>query len=242
MKKTVRALILVDLQNDFMPGGALAVKQGNQILPVINALLQLPFDVVVATKDWHPAGHGSFASTHGKKAGEVIELDGIPQILWPDHCIQGTEGAEFHSGWDSSRVEHIFHKGIEKNVDSYSTFFDNENRRSTGLEDYLKKHNVNKVYLAGLATDYCVKYSVLDASQLGFETYVVIDGCRGVDLRPFDSESAVEEMKRVAHVITSGEIGAVGFEPTTSSSRTKRASQAALRPENEIGHVKKDKA
>lgn len=201
------ALILVDLQNDFMPGGALEVKNGDEVLPVINKMLSKKFDTVVATQDWHPKHHGSFASSHRKPIGEVIELDGIPQILWPDHCIQDTYGAEFHPGWDHTKVNEIFHKGTEKNVDSYSTFFDNGNRRSTGLEDYLKKRNIKKLYLAGLATDYCVKYSVLDACRLGFETYVILDGCRGVNLHPLDSETAVEEMKKAgAHIVTSKEI------------------------------------
>lgn len=190
------ALILVDLQNDFMPGGALEVKRGDEVLPIVNDLLALPFDFIVATKDWHPPRHGSFASTHKRKVGDIIELEGIPQILWPDHCIQGTKGAEFHPGWDFKKVQKVFLKGTEKNIDSYSTFFDNENRKSTGLADYLMEKKVKRVFLAGLATDYCVKYSVLDARRLGFDTYVVIDGCRGVDLQAYASEVAVEEMKK----------------------------------------------
>lgn len=190
------ALIIVDLQNDFMPGGALAVREGYQILPVINELMKKPFDLKVATKDWHPLDHGSFAQTHHKKVGEIVKLEGIPQILWPVHCVQGTRGAELHPGWDASKIEKIFHKGTEINVDSYSTFFDNESLRSTGLAEYLKERHIRKVYLAGLATDYCVKYSVLDACRLGFETYVVLDGCRGVDLHSGDSFLAIEEMKK----------------------------------------------
>lgn len=206
MKKNDSALILVDLQNDFMPGGALEVKKGNEVIPVVNQLLKETFNLIVATKDWHPKHHGSFASTHHKKVGEVIELEGIPQILWPDHCVQNTNGAEFHSGWDSSKVDKVFHKGTEKNVDSYSTFFDNGNRRNTGLDAFLKEKKIKKVFLAGLATDYCVKYSVLDACRLGYDTYVVIDGCRGVNLHPFDSETAVEEMKKAgAHIVTEKE-------------------------------------
>lgn len=196
------ALILVDLQNDFFPGGALAVKHGHEVLPAINQLLEMPFDMVVATKDWHPPHHGSFASSHKKKVGDVIDLDGIPQILWPDHCVQNTNGAEFHEGWDSRKVQKTFYKGTETNIDSYSTFFDNGNRKSTGLADFLKEFHIQRVFLAGLATDYCVKYSVLDASRLGFKTHVVPEGCRGVNLHPADADIAFEEMKKVGAVIT----------------------------------------
>lgn len=204
------ALLLVDLQNDFMPGGALAVSGGDEILPIVNRLILLPFDFIIATQDWHPAGHGSFASTHHKGAGEIISLNGIPQILWPDHCVQGTKGAEFHPEWDPSKVSRIFHKGIEKNIDSYSTFFDNGHLRSTGLSEYLHKNAIKKLFLAGLATDYCVKYSVLDACWLGFETYVIIDACRGVNLHSLDSEEAIEEMKRAgAHILLSEEIPSI---------------------------------
>lgn len=198
------ALIIVDLQNDFFPGGALQVQKGLEVLPVINQLLKLPFDLIVATKDWHPPRHGSFASTHGRSVGEVIDLDGIPQILWPDHCVQGTKGAEFHEGWDSRKVQKVFFKGTETNIDSYSTFFDNGNRKSTGLADYLKEQGIDHVFLAGLATDYCVKYSVLDAARLGFKTHVVPEGCRGVNLHLADADIAFEEMKKagaeIAHL------------------------------------------
>jgi nicotinamidase/pyrazinamidase len=196
------ALIIVDLQNDFLPGGALAVEKGLEVLPVINQLLKMPFDLVVATKDWHPPQHGSFASTHGRSLGDVIDLEGIPQILWPDHCIQGSKGAEFHEGWDSNKVRKVFYKGTEANIDSYSTFFDNGNRKSTGLADYLNEHGIERVFLAGLATDYCVKYSVLDAARLGFITHVVPEGCRGVNLHLADAEIAFEEMKKAGAEIT----------------------------------------
>lgn len=197
------ALVIVDLQNDFMPGGALPVREGLEVLPAIAALLKLPFDAIVATKDWHPPGHGSFASSHGKQVGEEIDLQGINQVLWPDHCIQGTHGAEFHSGWDHSKVEHIFHKGSDPNIDSYSTFFDNGNRKSTGLEDYLKQHGINRLVIAGLATDYCVKYSVFDAVRLRFETFVVPEGCRSVNLDPKDDERAWNEMKKLGAKVLS---------------------------------------
>lgn len=203
----MKALILVDLQNDFFPEGALAVKGGEKILPAINKLLQKKFDVIVATKDWHPHHHGSFASTHGRKRGEVVDLNGLEQILWPDHCIQGTKGAEFAPGWDTAKVEKIFHKGIERTIDSYSTFFDNGKRRSTGLEGFLQQKNIKEIYVAGLATDYCVKYSVLDALRLGFEVYVVVDGCRAVNLHPDDETQAYKEMRAAgAHIVASDEV------------------------------------
>lgn len=194
MKKRKNALILVDLQNDFFPGGALPVSKGNEIIPIINKLVSYPFDHVLATKDWHPPTHGSFAKTHAKQPGERIKLAGLEQILWPVHCIQETKGAEFSPGWDARNVEKIFYKGTDPLVDSYSTFFDNGHIKSTGLADYLHSKNVKDVYIAGLATDYCVKYSVLDALELGFKVYVVVDGCRGVDLKEGDSRRAMEEV------------------------------------------------
>jgi nicotinamidase/pyrazinamidase len=161
------ALILVDLQNDFVPGGALAVKDGDQVIPIANAM-QKHVDLVIATQDWHPADHGSFAANHpGKKIGDVIDLNGLPQILWPVHCVQNTRGAEFVPGLNTDRFAQIFRKGIDPTIDSYSTFFDNAHRRSTGLADCLKPRGVTDVYLMGLATDYCVKFSALDARQLG---------------------------------------------------------------------------
>lgn len=201
------ALILVDLQNDFFPGGALAVKEGDKILPAINKLLQKQFDVVIATKDWHPHNHGSFASTHGLKTGDVIDLNGLKQILWPVHCVQGSKGAEFAPGWETAKVDKIFHKGIEREIDSYSTFFDNGRKRSTGLEEFLRQKNITEIYIAGLVTDYCVKYSALDALRLGFEVYVVSDGCCAVNLSPDDEAQAYKEMRAAgAHIITSEEL------------------------------------
>ena len=150
------ALILVDLQNDFLPGGALAVPHGDEVIPLANELLRR-FDVVVATKDWHPSDHGSFAANHkGKKPGDRIILDGIEQILWPVHCVQNTQGAEFAPLFDTSRIAQVFHKGTERNIDSYSTFFDNAHRRHTGLAHYLEKRSIKEIYLMGLALDYCV--------------------------------------------------------------------------------------
>jgi nicotinamidase/pyrazinamidase len=200
-KHPASALILVDLQNDFVPGGALAVPQGDEVIPVADEL-QEKFDLVLATKDWHPPDHGSFAENHaGKKPGDRIVLDGIEQILWPVHCVQNTYGAEFVPLFDRSRIAHIFHKGTERNIDSYSTFFDNAHRRHTGLAHYLEKREVRQVYLMGLALDYCVKYSALDALQLGFKTYVIIDGCRGIDLESGDIDRALNEIKQSGAVL-----------------------------------------
>ncbi len=189
------ALILVDIQNDFIPGGSLAVAHGDEVVPVANRV-QKSFELIVATQDWHPQDHGSFASNHpGRKPGEVIELAGMPQVLWPDHCVQHSRGAEFHSGLDLSRVAGVFRKGVDPDIDSYSGFYDNGHRRSTGLGEYLREQGVTHVYILGLATDYCVKFSALDAVKLGFTTHVIIEGCRGVELHPGDTERAIEEMR-----------------------------------------------
>ncbi len=198
----MRALVLVDIQNDFLPGGALAVPDGNAVIPVANAL-QAAFPLVVCTQDWHPTGHKSFASQHpGKQPGDQIQLEGLAQTLWPDHCVQGTRGAELAADLDMQRVDTVFHKGTDRNIDSYSTFFDNEHRKNTGLRDYLEKRGVDEVWVAGLATDYCVLFSTLDARQLGFRTFVVEDGCRAVDLAEGDGERAFAEMARAGVRIT----------------------------------------
>jgi nicotinamidase/pyrazinamidase len=184
----MNALILVDIQNDFCPGGSLAVEEGDRIIPVVNEL-QKKFGLIVATKDWHPPGHSSFES------------------LWPPHCVQGTEGAEFAPGLDTSRVAHTFLKGTDPAVDSYSGFFDNEHKLSTGLGDWLRAQGVTAVTVVGLATDYCVKFTALDALRLGFETTVVSDACRGVEVNTGDTVRALEEMRRAgARVVESREI------------------------------------
>ncbi|MDX2282656.1 MAG: bifunctional nicotinamidase/pyrazinamidase [Bacteroidia bacterium] len=203
----MRALILVDIQNDFVPGGALAVQEGDQILPVVNAL-QARFGLVVATQDWHPADHGSFAANQpGHAPGELIELNGLPQVLWPVHCVQGSFGAEFVAGLDRTRVARVFPKGMDAGIDSYSGFFDNGHRKDTGLGAYLRAQGVTEVYVTGLATDYCVKYTALDARQLGFDTYVVADACRGVNLQPGDSERALAELQAAGvQVVESGAV------------------------------------
>ncbi len=191
-----RALILVDLQNDFMPGGALPVSGGNEAVPLANRL-QPRFDLVVATQDWHPADHGSFAANHaGKRPGDVVDLDGLEQILWPVHCVRDTRGAAFVDTLDTSGIRRVFHKGTDREIDSYSGFFDNAHRRSTGLGEFLRAEGARAVYILGLATDYCVKFSALDARGLGFEVFVVEDGCRGVELRAGDVERAIDEMRR----------------------------------------------
>jgi nicotinamidase/pyrazinamidase len=198
----MKALILVDLQYDFVPGGALAVPQGDEVIAVANAI-QSKFDLVVATQDWHPANHGSFAANHpGKKVGDVIDLNGLPQILWPVHCVQNSPGAALLSSLNTSRVARIFRKGTDPQIDSYSGFFDNGHRKATGLGDYLSKQRVSAVYVMGLATDYCVKFTALDSLGLGFETYLIEDGCRGVNLKPTDSADAIEAMKKAGVVVT----------------------------------------
>jgi nicotinamidase/pyrazinamidase len=195
-------LVVVDVQNDFLPGGALGVPDADQIVPIINLLMRR-FELVVATQDWHPADHGSFASNHpDHEPGEIIDLEGVQQILWPVHCVQTTPGAEFAAGLDERRISQVVRKGVDKLVDSYSTFFDNARRRSTGLEDYLRTKNVKHLYICGLATDYCVRYSSLDALNLSFEASVVRDACRGVNLQPEDSQRALEEMEKAGVQIT----------------------------------------
>jgi nicotinamidase/pyrazinamidase len=191
----MKALIIVDVQNDFLPGGPLGVPLGDEVIRVANAV-SAKFDRVVATQDWHPPGHGSFALNHpGKKPGDVIDLNGLAQILWPVHCVQNTPGAAFASDLDTSRVARVFQKGTHPGIDSYSGFFDNGRRQATGLGDYLKEQGVRDVYVLGLATDYCVKFTALDAAELGFHTFLIEDGCRPVELQEGDAARAVEEMK-----------------------------------------------
>jgi nicotinamidase/pyrazinamidase len=202
----MEALILVDIQYDFCPGGSLAVPQGDEVIPVANRL-QKTFDLVVATQDWHPRGHASFASTHGKQPGEVTEIHGAPQTLWPDHCVQGSHGAELRAELDRTRIARVFRKGTNPGIDSYSGFLDADHRNATGLAEYLRGRGVDEVYLAGLATDYCVRYTALDAVQLGFRANVVADACRGVDLRPGDSDEALAEMRSAGvQIVNSADI------------------------------------
>ena len=189
------ALIIVDVQNDFCPGGALAVAGGDLVVPVINAALPR-FDVVVATQDFHPANHASFAANHpGTRVGEVIELDGLPQVLWPVHCVGGTPGAELRADLEAARLDAVFQKGADLLVDSYSGFFDNGRRHTTGLGEFLKARGVSEVAVCGLATDYCVRWTALDALSLGFETTVLADACRGVELQAGDCARALDEIR-----------------------------------------------
>ncbi|MES2273965.1 MAG: bifunctional nicotinamidase/pyrazinamidase [Chlamydiota bacterium] len=202
----MRALIITDVQHDFMPGGALGVPNANEIIPLINRLIP-KFDHVIATQDWHPASHISFAPVHRKKVGEVIVVGKVEQILWPVHCVQNTRGAQLAEGLHQEKIESIFHKGVDPKVDSYSTFFDNARRRSTGLSDHLRKKKITDLYFVGVATDYCVLYSVLDSIDLGFQTTVIRDACRGINLHPGDEEKAFEKMrKHGAQIITSAEV------------------------------------
>ncbi|WP_193212416.1 bifunctional nicotinamidase/pyrazinamidase [Luteolibacter marinus] len=189
------ALILVDLQNDFLPGGALAVPGGDDVIPIANRLME-DFELVVATQDWHPPDHGSFAANHpGKNVFDSIDLNGLPQTLWPVHCVQGTVGAEFAPQLWTDRIARVFRKGTDAEIDSYSGFHDNGHRRSTGLAEWLKSQGVQRVTVCGLALDYCVKFTALDAVAEGFEVALCLPACRGVDLQPGDCDAAVAEMK-----------------------------------------------
>lgn len=190
----MKALVIIDVQNDFLPGGSLAVVDGDAVVPVINEL-QEQFPCVVATKDWHPQDHKSFAAVHGREIGEIIDLEGLPQILWPVHCVQGTHGAEFSSALHTDAIEKVFEKGTDVNIDSYSGLYDNARRRSTGLSTYLKEKGVDEIVVVGLATDYCVKATVLDALEDGFKVSVDLRGCRAVNLNPGDEAKAIEEMR-----------------------------------------------
>lgn len=182
------ALIIVDMQYDFLPGGALEVANGDQIIPVINQL-QKDFELVVLTQDWHPADHLSFFTAHDdKKAFEEIELDGLPQVLWPEHCVQGSDGAELSKQIDSSRASLIIRKGTRPEIDSYSAFYDNGRRNSTGLAGYLLEKSVSKVVVCGLAADYCVHFTAMDALHLGFQAEIRLNATRAIDPADFDKK------------------------------------------------------
>lgn len=195
-------MILVDLQNDFVEGGALAVTDGMAVVEIANRIMA-DYDLVVATQDWHPADHQSFASQHqGFSIGQQFELNGLPQTAWPDHCIQGSFGAELVSSLDTARISRIVRKGMDKSIDSYSGFFDNGHQKSTGLADFLRSEKVDQVAVMGLATDYCVRFTALDAMKEGFETTLILDGCRGVELQPGDIAKAIDELQRAGVKIT----------------------------------------
>ncbi len=203
-----RALILVDLQNDFCPGGALEVAHGDETISVANRM-QRHFDLVVATQDWHPPDHGSFAANNpGKKPYDVVDLHGLPQVLWPVHCVQDGRGADFHPGLQRDAIAKVFVKGTDPTVDSYSGFHDNGHRKSTGMAEWLRHQGVDTVYVMGLATDYCVKYTALDARAEGFDTVLIADGCRAVELKPGDGDRAIDEMRAAGvTILDSGQIG-----------------------------------
>lgn len=191
------ALIIVDVQNDFCEGGALEVKNGNEIIPVINKLIKSnKFDEIIATQDWHPKNHKSFASNHkNKNVYDVIKLNGITQVLWPDHCVQRKKGSRFHKDLNLDKKFKVFKKGTNPEIDSYSGFYDNDHKSSTGLSEYLKKKKVEKVYITGLATDYCVKFTAIDSIKEGFSTFVIKDAVKGVNINKRDSQIAFADMK-----------------------------------------------
>ncbi|MCK6488073.1 MAG: bifunctional nicotinamidase/pyrazinamidase [Planctomycetes bacterium] len=204
------ALILVDIQNDFCPGGALAVPKGDEVVAAANRLITAT-DLVVATQDWHPADHGSFAANHpGKAPFTLAELGGLPQVLWPAHCVQWSAGALFHPGLDTRRIARVFPKGTDAGIDSYSGFFDNGRRKATGLGGWLKAQGVDAVLVCGLATDYCVKATAIDAVGLGFRTTVAEDACRGVGLSCDDIPAALAEMRKAGVAISTVEAATGG--------------------------------
>lgn len=191
----MKTLLLIDIQNDFLPGGALAVPEGDLIVPGVNELMP-GFGLIVATQDWHPADHGSFAANHpGAAPFSQGILNGLPQTFWPVHCVQHTGGALFAPGLDTRRIARVFPKGTDAAIDSYSGFFDNGRRASTGLSEWLRAAGVRHITAAGLATDYCVKFTVLDALAEGFGVEVITAGCRGVNLQAGDADRALEEMR-----------------------------------------------
>jgi nicotinamidase/pyrazinamidase len=203
----MKALLIIDVQNDFLPGGALAVNEGDQVIPVINRL-QEKFDFIVATQDWHPADHGSFAAHYsGKSPGDLVQLGNLDQVLWPVHCVQGSEGAKFPENLNQLHWKKVFRKGSNPFVDSYSGFYDNDRRENTGLGQYLKDNGIEEIFVTGLATDYCVKFTVLDAIKLGFETTVIKDATKAVNLSPDDYDNALKDMTKAgAEVVDSSSL------------------------------------
>ncbi len=203
----MKALILIDLQYDFLPNGSLAVADSNEILPIINNL-QIKFEIIIATQDWHPANHKSFATNHkNKKPGDFIELQGLSQVLWPDHCVQGSPGAEISANVNQSNIDYIIYKGTDSEIDSYSAFFDNGRLKKTELDSYLKRNNISTIYVSGLTTDYCVYFTVLDGLSLGYEVFVVEDACRAVNLQPNDGANALKYMEeKGAKIVNSKDI------------------------------------
>ncbi|MEL6348711.1 MAG: bifunctional nicotinamidase/pyrazinamidase [Myxococcota bacterium] len=201
----MKALIVVDMQNDFMPGGPLGVDGADEIIPLINRLMDR-FDLVVATQDWHPPDHGSFASNNpGHTPGEVIDLHGLSQVLWPDHCVQGTPGAAFVDDLNTNRFAAVVRKGMDPAVDSYSGFADNGQRIQTGMAGLLNTRGVEHVYICGVATDYCVRFTALDAKRSGLRTTLIQDAARGVGLNPGDVDAAVQALKDAGVAVINAE-------------------------------------
>ena len=197
----MNAIILVDIQNDFLPTGNLPVPQGDEIIDVVNPLLS-KFEHVIATQDWHPANHGSFASQHdGKDAFTVIDLNGLDQVLWPDHCVQDSKGANFAPGLHTEQIQKVVQKGTDPSVDSYSGFADNGGRIQTELDDYLRAKSIDTVYVCGLALDYCVQFTAHDALKRGYTTYVITDACRGID--PAGVQQALQSLEEAGAVLVS---------------------------------------
>lgn len=192
----MQALLIIDVQNDFLSGGALAIPRADEVIPVINELMP-QFDVILATQDWHPPNHVSFAATHQKSVGETLQIEGVEQVLWPVHCVQNTKGADFPKTLHTDSIDEVFRKGTDPKIDSYSAFFDNARRRSTGLAAYLQKCRISQLFFTGLATDYCVLYSVLDALSLGFSATVFRKACRAIR----DEEKAFNQMRHKGVVI-----------------------------------------
>jgi Amidases related to nicotinamidase len=191
----MKALLLVDIQNDFLPGGSLAVPHGDEVVPVANGLMS-KFEIVIATQDWHPPDHLSFASQHpGRQIGDIVDLNGAEQVLWPDHCVQNTFGAELAAKLNQTGILHVVQKGTDRTIDSYSGFFDNARRKKTPLEGQLRARDVDTLHVMGLATDYCVKATVLDAVDLGFRTVLIIAGVRGVELHRGDCQRAIDQIR-----------------------------------------------
>ncbi|MFW6181806.1 MAG: bifunctional nicotinamidase/pyrazinamidase [Spirochaetota bacterium] len=198
------SLLVVDVQNDFCPGGGLEVPGGDLIVPVINRVAGR-FPNVAATQDWHPPGHISFATTHGTEPFQTIQVDGLEQFLWPDHCVAGSRGAAFHPDLDTRPFNLVLRKGIRAGLDSYSAFFENDRTTSTGLEHYLKGLGIRSVYVCGLALDVCVYYTAMDAVSLGFDTHLVRDASRGVDQPEGNLERALERMEQAGVRFTASE-------------------------------------
>jgi len=200
----MNTLLIIDVQNDFCPGGKLAVPDGDSVVPIINSLIP-KFDAIIQTQDWHPRGHHSFASSHeGKEPYDTVEMDYGTQVLWPDHCVQGTHGSEFHPDLNTTKTEVIIRKGFRKEIDSYSTFYENDQKTPTGLTGYLRERGISEIYTAGLATDFCVKWSVIDGLKENFKVHIIEDAVKGIDIDG-SVEQAWKEMKNAGAEITSSD-------------------------------------